>query len=165
MDDSQTGPGSILLIIDALRPSMLGPYGNTWFDTPALNRLASESIVFEQCIADTPDPVGGMGNLFTGRHFCQNSDFDVTLVDLIETVESVLVTTDVHCMPDVYDRFDRVVEVELPPAGELATELESTRLAVFFATAIQEISKVNSGSFVMLYCGSLATDWDSPYAI
>jgi len=45
---------AIVLVIDRLGPGMMGPYGNTWLDTPHLNRLASESLLFEYALADSP---------------------------------------------------------------------------------------------------------------
>ena len=166
MQDSHTGSGSILLIIDALRPNMLGPYGNTWFDTPSLNQFAAEAIVYEQCFADTPDPVRGLTGLMTGRHLFQTQENNVSIVDIVdESVPTVLVTTDIHCLPDVYDQFDKVVEVELAAADGLAPEFDSTQLATFFAAAIQEIADTETDSFIVLYCGSLATTWDAPYSI
>lgn len=44
---------AIVLMIDRLGSGFLGPYGNTWVDTPALNRLASESLLFETVIGDS----------------------------------------------------------------------------------------------------------------
>jgi hypothetical protein len=44
---------AIVLMIDRLGSGFLGPYGNTWVDTPALNRLASESLLFETAIGDS----------------------------------------------------------------------------------------------------------------
>ena len=44
----------ICLAIDRLHAGYLGPYGNTWIETPAIDRLAAESMVFDQVMIDTP---------------------------------------------------------------------------------------------------------------
>ena len=44
---------AIVLMIDRLGSGFVGPYGNTWVETPALNRLASESLLFETVIGDS----------------------------------------------------------------------------------------------------------------
>lgn len=44
---------AIVIVVDRLGTGHLGPYGNTWVETPALNRLASEGIVWEQAFADS----------------------------------------------------------------------------------------------------------------
>ena len=45
---------AIILVVDRLGAGHLGPYGNTWVETPALNRLAAESVLFELAITDSP---------------------------------------------------------------------------------------------------------------
>lgn len=166
MSNCQSDGCSILLIIDALRPDMLGPYGNTWFDTPAFNRLASQSVLFEHCVADSPDPEKGLTSLFTGQHFCRQihqPGIHDTLMDAIgDAAESILVTTDTDCLPDLNDQFDSVVEVDLPQVERLATDLETTQLATFIASAIQTIGEIQSNTFLVLYCGSLGLSWDAP---
>jgi arylsulfatase A-like enzyme len=47
---------AIVIVADGLRPSDIGPYGNEWLPTPNLDRLASQSIVFDQHFADRPTP-------------------------------------------------------------------------------------------------------------
>jgi arylsulfatase A-like enzyme len=44
----------IIIVANGLRPSEMGPYGNEWLPTPYLDRLASESIVFDQHFLDSP---------------------------------------------------------------------------------------------------------------
>jgi len=45
---------AICLVIDRLRAGCLGAYGNSWIETPATDRLAAESFVFDQALVDTP---------------------------------------------------------------------------------------------------------------
>ena len=145
---------------------MLGPYGNTWFDTPTLNQLAAESIVFERCIADTPDPVRGFESLTTGRHFCQQTEAETSLMDFVsDSAHSVLVTTQATRLLEIHDRFDQVVEVDLPTTDQPAQDIGATQLATFFAAAIQEVSNFQPGSLLLLHCDALAESWDAPYAI
>ncbi len=49
----ETPRSAIVVVIDRLGSGFVGPYGNTWVDSPTLNRLASESLLFETAIADT----------------------------------------------------------------------------------------------------------------
>ena len=46
---------AICLVFDRLHVGYLGPYGNSWIETPAWNRLASQSMVFDQALIDSPD--------------------------------------------------------------------------------------------------------------
>ena len=49
---------AIVIAVDGLRASALGAYGNTWHPTPALDRLASESLLFDWMMVDSPALAG-----------------------------------------------------------------------------------------------------------
>ena len=46
---------AICIVVDGLRASALGTYGNTWYGTPALDQLAAQSIVAEWMLAGEPE--------------------------------------------------------------------------------------------------------------
>jgi hypothetical protein len=46
---------AVVLVIDRLGAGFLGPYGNTWLETPAFNRLASQAVLCEQMLAGATD--------------------------------------------------------------------------------------------------------------
>src|SRR3954451_20061640 len=49
-------PANVLVIVvDGLRASALGAYGNTSFATPVLDQLAAESLLLDWCFAPSPD--------------------------------------------------------------------------------------------------------------
>src|SRR5438067_6603747 len=41
-------------LADGLQVAALGPYGNDWIATPNLDRLATQTVVFDQHFADFP---------------------------------------------------------------------------------------------------------------
>src|SRR5262245_46608938 len=47
---------AIVLILRGCPVGWLGAYGNEWVVTPHLDRLASESVVFDRHISDCPEP-------------------------------------------------------------------------------------------------------------
>ena len=47
--------GVICLSVDCLHLGFLGPYGNGWIETPTLDHLACESVVFDRFYASTVD--------------------------------------------------------------------------------------------------------------
>ena len=47
---------AIVLSFDRLHLGYLGPYGNDWIETPQLNRLATDSVVFDQCLGEARSP-------------------------------------------------------------------------------------------------------------
>jgi arylsulfatase A-like enzyme len=57
----------LVLSIPGLRPHYLGCYGNEWVATPALDRLATQGVVFDRHYADCPGTVAEMRPEWTGR--------------------------------------------------------------------------------------------------
>src|SRR5262245_40167444 len=48
----------VVVAAHGLHCRWLGPYGNEWVSTPAVDALATESIVFDRHFADDPSPAG-----------------------------------------------------------------------------------------------------------
>ncbi|QDU87447.1 hypothetical protein Pla175_08090 [Pirellulimonas nuda] len=55
MPPTPAEPRLVLVTIDGLRASSLGAYGNTWFATPGLDRLAAESLLYDWRIVQSSD--------------------------------------------------------------------------------------------------------------
>jgi arylsulfatase A-like enzyme len=58
----------LVIVVRGLHLGYLGCYGNDWIDTPALDGLAAEGVVFDQHYADRPDPAGADHAWRTGRY-------------------------------------------------------------------------------------------------
>ena len=58
---------AILLVIDRLHAGYLGAYGNGWIATPAIDRLAAEGFVFDQCLIDSPQVGDPLPRLVAGK--------------------------------------------------------------------------------------------------
>jgi arylsulfatase A-like enzyme len=59
---------AIVLVARGLQLGALGCYGNPWIDTPALDMLAAEGIVFDQHFADNADAAGARHAWRSGRY-------------------------------------------------------------------------------------------------
>src|SRR5262245_45646673 len=59
---------AIVLCSHGWNVSWLGPYGNEWVQTAALDRLAAEGIVFDNHLADRPDPALAWRSMWSGRY-------------------------------------------------------------------------------------------------
>ena len=46
---------AICLVFDRLHAGYVGAYGNSWIDTPWLDRLASQSLLLDCALVDSPD--------------------------------------------------------------------------------------------------------------
>ena len=61
-------PPSVLLVtLDTTRADRLGPYGYALADTPTLDRLADEGVVFENATSSCPLTIPSHASIFTGR--------------------------------------------------------------------------------------------------
>jgi arylsulfatase A-like enzyme len=49
---------ALVIMVRGLHLGYLGCYGNAWIDTPTLDRLAANGVVFDQHYADCPDAAG-----------------------------------------------------------------------------------------------------------
>jgi arylsulfatase A-like enzyme len=86
-------PPNILYIFpDQLRAQSLGCYGNTEVKTPHIDRLAAESAVFENTLANTPVCCPARANMFTGTYAHKNGMIanDLRLRESHTTVAEVL---------------------------------------------------------------------------
>ncbi len=64
---------AIVLTLRGCHLGFLGCYGNLWISTPALDRLATEGVVFDQHFADNPDPDAARQTWRTGCYHFPNA--------------------------------------------------------------------------------------------
>jgi arylsulfatase A-like enzyme len=62
----------VLLTLDCVRPDHLGCYGYRGVDTPNIDCLASEGVVFEQAVAQAPNTWVSHASIFTGCNPCRH---------------------------------------------------------------------------------------------
>lgn len=62
--DARNKPNIVLMIVDTLRADRLGAYGNPAGLTPAIDMIASEGVLFEQCVASSPWTLPSISSLF-----------------------------------------------------------------------------------------------------
>ena len=62
----------IMIMSDSLRQDHLGCYGNRWIETPNIDRLASESVVFENAYPEGLPTLPVRAALFTGNYTLTN---------------------------------------------------------------------------------------------
>lgn len=62
----RTLPNIVLVVVDTLRADAVGAYNGHRTDTPFMDRLASQGVVFENAFSTAPWTLAGHGSLFTG---------------------------------------------------------------------------------------------------
>src|SRR5262249_19796129 len=61
-------PNVMIVVVDGLRASALGAYGNTTYPTPAFDHFAAESLLFDWCYAPTSAVDGVYQSMWQSRH-------------------------------------------------------------------------------------------------
>lgn len=148
---------------------MLGPYANTSFRTHQFDRLAASSLLLEFAFTDSPDLEASYQSIWgRGPKFSQLSQ-KPPKNELVETlansgVESILFTDDDSVSKSVLgQQFDRVIEAEKRTVLVSANDPSETRLADFFAAAIELAAKNQPGTLLWLHSQGLCGPWDAPY--
>ena len=70
--EDKRGMNLVVIISDTLRRDFLGCYGNTWVQTPSIDALARESIVFDRCYTGSFPTMPMRADLMTGKYVFQN---------------------------------------------------------------------------------------------
>lgn len=85
---------AVVIIISDLRLDFIGCYGNDWVETPALDRLAAEAIVFDRHYAECPEPDAAHRAWRGGVHHPASTDVDLVRLLKAQGVFTSLVTDD-----------------------------------------------------------------------
>ncbi|MCA9236416.1 MAG: hypothetical protein KDA44_13165 [Planctomycetales bacterium] len=172
---------ALCLVVDGLRASALGAYGNTWAPTPACDALAADSIVCDRMWCDSPTLAGFYNAVWSGRHAVAELSLAapgaLPLPAQLHAagVATTLITDDASletALP-ADSRVEGALAATDPPR-ESAGDLEATAMYQFFAAAAEEIAATLSagagdpssgGRLWWLHCRGLAGAWDAPLSV
>ena len=158
---------AICLVVDRLHAGYLGAYGNSWIETPALDRLASQSVVFDQALVDSPQLERLYRSYWQGWHaLCPAPpESRPTLAALLRQagVTTALLTDEpqVARHPLAVD-FDEVVEIDPPWQPHSAGEIHQTHFAQCFVEIIDWLEAARGPFLLWCHLGGLGTTWDAP---
>ncbi len=161
-------PNAVVLVIDRLGSGFLGPYGNTWLETPAWNRLAARSVLFETCQVDSPDLSISYRSYWHGCHALAPSSFDSVPLPAALSNQGIdtWLITDERLVAEQSAAQGFGHRVVLPPGYEQETEsIEDTQLARVFATAIDALQQARPPFLVWIHAQAMQGPWDAPYAL
>jgi hypothetical protein len=159
---------TICLVIDRLHTGYLGPYGNTWVQTPAFNRLASESFTFDQMLIDTPDIERLYRSFWQGWHaLCPHEpppERRSLIAALRESGISTAILSDERRVLDhpLAVDFEEFIEIDPPWQAQTAEDIEQAHLAKCFAEMIDWLPSAREPFFLWSHLASLGTAWDAP---
>lgn len=160
------GMNTLCLVVDRLHWGYLGPWGNTWIDTPSFNRLASQGFVLDQFHLDSPQLDRLYQSYWLGRHARRSpiSDVAAGLPGRLAAagIETVLVTDEPLVVRDpLATPFSRTVELEGADPRRLAVTIDQTHLAHCFAVLLDQL-EAGGPSLTWCHLQSLGAAWDGP---
>jgi arylsulfatase A-like enzyme len=157
---------AVVVVIDRLGAEWLGPYGNTWLDTPHFNHLAAQSALFETVMAESPDLAMAYRAYWTGRHAMQPESGAIqTLPEVAAAagVQSFLVSSD----PQVAEQELALSFTERSGSlrhdvNECADEIEKTWLHLLFKDAVWELKRRERPFLLWVHAHGMNGPWDAP---
>ena len=161
----------ICLSIDRLQAGQLGPYGNTWIETPGFNRLAAESLVFDQALVDSPHLDLLYRSFWRGMHAIVDDMPEGTATCVPRTLsEAGISTTLLTDEPEVAalrqaEALDERVVLQRPLQAPPADRIEATQLATFFETAAGAMAECSEPFLLWLHSRGMGGPWDAPYQL
>jgi len=182
---------AVVVVVDRLGAGFLGPYGNTWLETPALNSLASQSLLVETVLADSPHLADIYRSYWTGRHSLAGGDAAWTASGVVSgqgflqseqssarndshplslataltqrNIATVLVTDE----PQVAEHplaaaFEQIVRVPSATVIRCADDPSDTGMARLFAAAAEALAGLNQSYLLWIHCRGMEGAWDAP---
>jgi len=157
---------AIVLVIDGLGAKHIGPHGNTWIETPAFNRLASESLLIQNLYSSFAGFQQTYQSLWRGKAEVTG---DLAGTDLISDLNSRNISTrlftddaELTDLP-LSSSFAHQMEMEAPTGVNLADEWDETHTANFFAQAIAASEDLTDNGLLWLHLRGFGNPWDAPY--
>lgn len=166
----------LMITVDGLRASALGAYGNTSFETPGFDRLASESVVADWCHAGSVELRDIYRALWYGVHPQRPKDFSSGHPSIAQLfAEGGYHTTLLGDQPNLADLsgtndFDEIEWLE-PEVATPAKSIGTTHFAALMSrlgqlidSPSEEISSAEKQTpqFIWLHTQGMFGPWDAP---
>lgn len=121
-------PNILMIMADQLTALALGCYGNSVVKTPAMDRLAAQGVVFENCYCNSPICAPSRASMCTGRlparlmHFDNGTEFPAGIPTFMHHLrkggyETVLSGKMHFVGPDQYHGFERRLTTDIYPSA------------------------------------------------
>ncbi len=161
---------AIVLVLDRLGAGYVGPYGNTWIDTPSLNRLASQSLLIEHALIDSPCLDRLYDSYWHGSHAMagHQAAAGTSLAALLRRsgIATAMVTDEpAGARHHGTAAFDQCMLAEDSAPQETAPNVKQTHLARLLASAIECLSAMRQPRLVWIHARALSGPWDAPYEL
>jgi len=160
---------AVVVSIDRLGAGWLGPYGNTWLETPHFNSLAARSLLFETVLSDSPDLMQSCRAWWSGRHAMQPDTIadggarSLPQLAAAAGARSLLITDDpAVARHPLAAEFGELQRVEQPAQRRNQVEVEETELFRLFSAGVSALEDVKEPALVWIHSRGMGGPWDAP---
>ena len=156
---------AVVMVVDRLGASYLGPYGNTWIETPSCNRLAAQSTLFEWALTDAVDLRTVYRSYWQGLHALCPERSILSLPEALAAggIHCTLVTDEPQLLdfPGVAAFAERIL-LTPAPVEHPATEVVQTQMAQLLAAAAEQLERMPEPFLLWIHSRGMAGPWDGP---
>lgn len=158
---------AVCLVVDRLHAGYVGAYGNTWIETPSLDRLAAQSLLLDQALIDSPDLERLYRSYWQGWHaMCrQPTEPRPSLAAILREagVTTALLTDEpLIARHPLAEDFDELIEIDPPWQAETAKEIDETHFGRCFVEMIEWTQAARGPFLLWCHLGGLGKTWDAP---
>ncbi|MDA0659605.1 MAG: hypothetical protein O2931_01810 [Planctomycetota bacterium] len=159
----------IVLVVDRLGSGYLGPYGNTWLETPAANRLAAEGITIEYAATESPDLLQVYSSYWSGLHLLQRRGTSSGLTTWLDQLpvarlSTCLLTDDervaYHPLADHFRQREFHPQEDVQQLSQLP---EETGMMRSFARWMARLETMEPPFMTWIHASGMNGAWDAPY--
>ena len=143
---------AVVIVVDRLGAAYLGPYGNTWLETPTFNALASQSLVCETVLAQSP-ALDDVYRTYWG-----------SLRAIVGSGISAAFVTDDALLAEhpLSANFRHRTVVNAEATEQCAQDVAETGLARLFAAAAETLAGLAPPYLLWVHARGMAGPWDAP---
>lgn len=159
-------PNIVVIVVDRLGSGWLGPYGNAWIPTPALNRLATQSVLCEFMVSDSFELNRVYRSYFSGVPAWRPVDSTKPPLGQLahQSGYQTLLITDAEevARHPLSSGFEHVDLLTWKRAAATAEKASQTRLGDVFTAAGEAIFKSDRPKLLWVHAAGLNAAWDAP---
>lgn len=154
---------AIVIVVDRLGADSLGPYGNTSVETPGHNRLAAESLLFENMLTDSTDLQQVYRSYLQGTHAFSNDSDRSSLAALLEArgIDRIMVSDDEEVL-DHHEASRFRQRIEVPLEAKRAERDGETQFARLFGHTTGILEELSSPFLLWIHSSGMTGSWDAP---
>ena len=157
---------AVVIVVDRLGAGFLGPYGNTWLDTPAFNQFAAESLLFENVLTDSPRLEEVYRSYWHGDHALRSTAENAgqnLLARLAAAGVATMLLTDETLVAEHAGAAAFGQKIFVPSrSAATANDVAQTQLAELFAAAIDQLHTDSPPGLLWVHARGLSGAWDAP---